>query len=325
MFVAEALNLVGDHLFGSEWTSDEFWSGYLGDALTQPKGSLVDAGDYARRDAARLLLHFCQQLAPKASEQLTEEAWIAAQDLHPPYLVKRHEAAIRRKRAKAVLRDLCARGGLVGSLRRDDGTHSDIELDRWNTENYREWLRYGEVPLGDVFDSSEAMRHQTHHLFIEREGLDSLLSISASNGGVSDELYLSPYMRLMHDTVRHCGITETHHSKIDDVIRPFIDAEWSKRGLPDSNILRKTMATMVRPPIAPERPSTKIVRVTPKTLFITIGTDRVEPFSKAYPIYWVLRFAPSTAGNPTRIPMDILLHLRTGYAADRTRQRMSIR
>ena len=60
--------------------------------------------------------------------------------------------------------------------------------------------------------------------------------------------YLSPYMRLMLDVVRECEIDAEHQSKIDDVIQPYIEAEWMKRGLPESENLRGSMATMVREP-----------------------------------------------------------------------------
>jgi hypothetical protein len=149
-FIAEAVKIVGRHVYADEWKGDEFWSGYLDMEFRLGEGALADAERYHRLCALSLLRHFRTDIAPERTELLTDEMWTAAQALLPQYANARREAAIRRRKAKEKLRDLCAKGDLVSAFRLESGDHYPIKAARWNTEKYLSWLQNGWAHYSDI-------------------------------------------------------------------------------------------------------------------------------------------------------------------------------
>ncbi|MBN9069702.1 MAG: hypothetical protein J0H60_25565, partial [Rhizobiales bacterium] len=225
--------IVGRHFYADEWKGDEFWSGYLNSQFQLDDGTLGDARPYERAVATGLLRHFRPDITPKSPEALTDELWAVAQALFPQYLNERRAAAVRVRKAKEKLRDLCAKGELVGAYRWDSGDHKPIEPTRWNTEKYLEWLKKGYVPYSDVGSSyGGSYGYHEHYLFIENEGLEALKTPAPNTISVpSEPSYLSPYLRLMIAVSQELNMSPDHQPKKADVEAKI--REISKRpGMP---------------------------------------------------------------------------------------------
>jgi len=241
VFAAGALNVVGRELF-PDWTGDELNSCYkTGRQLRSLSESLPEQVN-RRFDAKWLLKKFKSKDVP--AEEFTEQDWQEARDAYADYEQAGRDARTRVDQVAKAVRNRAATGNLVGAIMYNDGHFGDFAKERWQRENSLDWITSGEVFYGDVFPSPLGNNRETHHLFFRR---DSLVPSRESERSLG---YLSPYMRLMLDVVQACGISVESQSKIDDVIQPFIDAEWEKRGLPESEKLRTAMATMVREPSA---------------------------------------------------------------------------
>jgi hypothetical protein len=242
VFAAGALNVVGRELF-PDWTGDELNSCYkTGRQLRSLSESLPEQVN-RRFDAKWLLKKFKSKDVP--AEEFTEQDWQEARDAYADYEQAGRDARTRIAQAAIAVRNRAAAGNLVGAIKHNDGHFGDFAKERWQRENSLDWITSGEVVCGDVFPSALGNNRDTHHLFFRRDSL--VLSLDRSQQSLG---YLSPYMRLMLDVVQACAISVESQSKIDDVIQPFIDAEWEKRGLPESEKLRTAMATMVREPSA---------------------------------------------------------------------------
>lgn len=230
-FVGEALEIVGRHFYAAEWKGDEFWRGYLDAQFQLDDGTLADARPYERQVATSLLRHFRPDIAPESPEALNDEMWTAAQALLPQYVDERRAAAMRVRKAKERLRDLCAKGELVGAYRWESGDHTPIEPTRWNTEKYLEWLKKGYVLFSDVGRSwGGGYGYQEHYLFIENEGLEALKGTAAISAP-SEPGYLSPYLRLMIAASHELNVSPEHQPKKADVEAKI--REISKRpGMP---------------------------------------------------------------------------------------------
>lgn len=240
VFVAGALNVVGKELF-PDWTGDELSSSYnIGQQLLALPESLPEQVN-RRYDAVRLLKKF--KLREVTAEKLTKRDWQDALKAYVDYEQAAQEARKRIATVARAIRDRAAAGELVGAVRYDDGDFGDFAKERWQRENSLDWITVGEVVRGDVFPSPLGSSREKSPLFFRRDSLTPSKAADVQAFG-----YLSPYMRLMLDVVGQCGIDADNQSKIDEVIRPFIDSEWAKRGLPNSENLRTAMATMVREP-----------------------------------------------------------------------------
>jgi hypothetical protein len=232
-FVGEALEIVGRHFYATEWTGDEFWRGYLEIEYRAVEGLLADAGKFGRLSAVNILRKFQPDIAPASEELLTDEMWTAAQAQLPRYVEARRAAAVRLRKAKEKLRDLCAKGELVGAYRWSSGDHSKIDAARWNTEKYLEWLKNGYVYFSDVRRSSfGGSESEGFYLFIESEGLEALKVTTADAISTPSEPgHLSPYLRLMIAVSHELNVSPIHQPKKVDVEAKI--REISKRpGMP---------------------------------------------------------------------------------------------
>jgi hypothetical protein len=244
VFVAAALNVVGKELF-PDWTGDELSSRYnIGQQLQSLSENLPEQVN-RRYDAVWLLKKF-RSREVKADE-LAEQDWQEAREAYADYEQAGRVARSRIGEVARAIRTRAATGVIVGAIKYEDGDFSEFAKERWQRDEALSWIVSGEVVRGDVFPSPLGSSRTTSYLFFKRDSLDPL---RAKANDVKVLGYLSPYMQLMLDVVRECKIDAEHQSKIDDAIQPFIDSEWKKRGLPESDKLRTAMATMVREPAA---------------------------------------------------------------------------
>jgi hypothetical protein len=145
-----------------------------------------------------------------------------------------------------------ANGALVCALRTEQGGEPfvPVKADVWNTEHYDEWIKaccMKQVKVDIFMGSSDTTRYW---IFVGKKGLDQfLIPAEPTHPGLTNDIYLSPYMRLMVDVVKQFGIADDDQSKIE-LVQEYIDKQWPIRGLPESKKLRTSMATMVRDPAA---------------------------------------------------------------------------
>jgi hypothetical protein len=249
-FIAGAVRIVGRHLHGREWSGEEFDPGFFAESLPALPPHKPERVTQAHHHALLLLRKFRPELGSIDDvESLTDEHWRQAFELrNTEYLTRWTACRNRVQKAREEIRRLCETEVLTGAIRDErTGDFNGIPHERWRTERFREWFAKSQVGFGEVSPSPLGSRSDHGYLFIETAGLAKFESIVAPAPAESG--YISPYMQLMFDVIREFRITEDHQSK-RDLILEYIEEEWVRRGFPDSNKLRESMATMVRDPLA---------------------------------------------------------------------------
>lgn len=185
---------------------------------------------------------FLGRALQRVGAHLFPDAWTARDPIDP-------EGQERFRAAKEAIRKHCAYGDLIAAqLWEHDGSYNPLKASIWNTSKFDSWFKNCQISSADAYGSSTGS-NSYYWLFIGEKGLDELVKpapapapLTATQGG-----YLSPYMVLMFDVIREFSIDAENQSKKDSILE-FIEKEWVRRRLPDSDKCRTAMATMVRLP-----------------------------------------------------------------------------
>jgi hypothetical protein len=247
-FAAEALCLFGTSLYGGEWSGRELRDAYRSRYAPDGLPTLLPDSVSIRRAGIALLR---ERGGPELSvQELTDDQWSLVLSAESDFLKDRPVVRERLAAAERAMQDACARGVAVSATKGVNGDFWEIKPERWNRDDALTWLRDGIIIEYDAHPNSHGgAGNQRYYLFFRKDSVAAATGTTAKSAPAF-EGYLSPYMMLMLDVIAACGITADDQSKVENVILPYIESEWKKRGFPDSNNLRKAMATMVRHPDA---------------------------------------------------------------------------
>ncbi len=148
-------------------------------------------------------------------------------------------------------------GSLKSALRKKAGGNIGLplETDFWNIDN--PWIRFHSCQVDPRYPFSTSVQGTDHEfIFVEKAGFHSLISVANFANpdklrpvNIPDDIYLSPYMQLMVEAIRHHKITDETHGNVE-AIATWFRQEAKSRDLKMSNRLSEAMATAVRHPDA---------------------------------------------------------------------------
>lgn len=238
VFIARALNLIGAATLGEAWKGNELTS--YSTSLTAIPRPWMKKDDSKKFPISDLL--------NESLGDITEEEQFEAKRLVQENNDEVLAARSRFDDALKVLSEYCIYRKLYVAIRLGNGTFADIDSGSWSTGAYHEWVRAGCASIAEALDTDQG-GDILCPLFVQQDGLNEHFPASGPAPSDLSDIYLSPYIRLMIDVVRKYEITDKNHSKIDVLVKFILD-EFPKRGLPVSDKLATSMATLVRSPAA---------------------------------------------------------------------------
>ncbi len=154
------------------------------------------------------------------------------------------------------LYDGILRGSVRTALREVSGGAIDDPLPAsdWHQEKWRR--RFDLCQMETRIEGYGPTRIVKNYIFVNKGDLEKFVAgINARAEqfemprNVPDDVYLSPYMLLAIDAIRHHGITEHNHETVE-AIKAWLVSEAKARGFELSNNMRDAIPTLIRHPVA---------------------------------------------------------------------------
>lgn len=254
MFLARAVHIVGNRIYGEKWTGQEPLAENF-DPLPAALSASTDASDTLR--GSKLLVEHSAEYRQRCAAlsrlaMPTDEEWTLAVSIAKLVSDDRRQAVSR-------YLDICHRlartfrNGIVQTSARafNGGPEQPLDWSLWNTEYH--WSRFDccRIDPNQPFDARPAW-NGGHWLFVEITSFERALRRHQDENYSSAELealshvYLSPYVRCMIEASTQLGLTLENQSKTEVLISEIPKfwrhaAELSGRDL-------NSMATLMREP-----------------------------------------------------------------------------